>query len=643
MSRTKLSSVVARQLPEFVREDHSKFVSFLEAYYEYLQSQQVNFNEVKDIDLTLDKFITEFKKELAYNLPYIVEDERFFLQRIKDQYLAKGSEASYKLLFKLLFNKDVELTYPGKQMLRASDGRWNQEVSIFAKVNFGNPEDVVGKIVEIQSFNKILRVQVDKKQEITGEIERIVNLGGGVYEFFIDRRFYGKIEPGNTLKLGNTFQATILPVTSTVKIAKPGAGFRVGQVFEIRNTTGTGTLIKIIRVDQNGGIKHAQVIKFGVGYIADFTTSLLPTSSLTALDNLESTSSSYSVSVIDQGLNPTPNPLGNAAAEERNEIFSSTIIDPYIKFDEYGFISKADYVSADWVDPSWSGTVLREFSTDAKNAATENQVPAIIEIYLDAVAKYPGYYETNDGFISDSIFIQDSRYYQIFSYVTRISERLDTYSSAVKTILHPAGMTLFGEYEITDSFDLGLEIESLIKSLSLSFSELPIELSDIRITNFTKDVTYNNPDTITMIEPIINNHNNIQIPVSVVNNIIGKTATPESISLIETSFEKHIQKGFTETVEALDYILSASQGYVLNPDLAVIQESLSTGITKPLSDSFGMEEPLVVIANGLNKYFMLYDIIPSVNEDGYVVLNGYEEGGYFSEVYANARNATFSS
>lgn len=643
MNKTKLSSVVARQLPEFIREDHSKFVSFLEAYYEFLQTQQIDFNNVKDIDLTLEKFLTEFKKELAYNLPYIVEDERFFLQRIKDQYLSKGSEASFKLLFKLLFNKDVQLSYPGKQMLRASDGKWNQEVSIFAKVVFGNPEDIVGKIVEIQSFNKILRVQVDKKQEITGEVERIVKIGDNVYEFFIDRRFYGKISPGNTLKLGNTFQATILPVTSIVKIAKPGSGFRVGQVFEIKNTTGTGTLIKVIRVDDNGGIKHAQVIKFGVGYIADFTTSLLPTSSVTALENLESTSSSYSVSVVDQGINPTPNPLGNPAAEARNEHFYPYIIDPYIKFDEYGFISKADYATADWVDPSWAGTILREFSTDSKNAANENQNPAIIEIYLDALARYPGYFETNDGFLSDSIFIQDSRYYQAFSYVTRISERLDKYSSAVKTMLHPSGMALFGEYEITDNFDLELELESLIKSLSLSLSEIPIELSDIKSWHFYKNATPNSPDTVTMTEPIVNNHNNIQIPVSVINSAIGKTVTPDTLSLVETSFEKNIQKGFTETVVALDYLLSAAAGYILNPDNAVIQESFSTGFQKPVSDAFIVEEPIVIVALNSNKYFMLYDTIPSVNEDGYVVLNGYEEGGYFSEVYANARNATFSS
>jgi hypothetical protein len=126
MSRTKLSSVVSRQIPEFIREDYPTFVAFVESYYKYLQDQGVDLSAVKDIDQTLDQFIVEFKRQLAHNLPAIQGDERFILTKIKDQYLAKGSEASYKLLFRLLFGKKVELTYPGTQMLRASDGRWNQ-------------------------------------------------------------------------------------------------------------------------------------------------------------------------------------------------------------------------------------------------------------------------------------------------------------------------------------------------------------------------------------------------------------------------------------------------------------------------------------------------------------------------------------
>jgi hypothetical protein len=76
----------------------------------------------------------------------------------------------------------------------------------------------------------------------------------------------------------------------------------------------------------------------------------------------------------------------------------------------------------------------------------------LLKLILVLLSKYPGYFTSNAGFLDDSIFIQDSKYYQAFSYVIRIDERLDSYKSAVKTMLHPAGMALFGEYNITNSY-----------------------------------------------------------------------------------------------------------------------------------------------------------------------------------------------
>ena len=50
MSRNKISTLVSRQIPEFVREDYPTFVAFVEAYYEWLQTQLVDLAEVKDIE-----------------------------------------------------------------------------------------------------------------------------------------------------------------------------------------------------------------------------------------------------------------------------------------------------------------------------------------------------------------------------------------------------------------------------------------------------------------------------------------------------------------------------------------------------------------------------------------------------------------
>ena len=118
-----------------------------------------------------------------------------------------------------------------------------------------------------------------------------------------------------------------------------------------------------------------------------------------------------------------------------------------------------------------SGEIVREFYYESTDVIINPLDPAIIKVNLGALTKYPGYYSTNDGFLDDDIYIQDSRYYQVYSYLIKIDERLESYKSAVKTLVHPAGLALFGEYDIRNEFHLDLDLQSLIQILVLTFQD----------------------------------------------------------------------------------------------------------------------------------------------------------------------------
>ena len=60
---------------------------------------------------------------------------------------------------------------------------------------------------------------------------------------------------------------------------------------------------------------------------------------------------------------------------------------------------------------------------------------------------YPGIYLNDDGHISSYNFIQNRDYYQIYSYVIKSDQSILKYRQAVKDIIHPAGLKLFGQYE----------------------------------------------------------------------------------------------------------------------------------------------------------------------------------------------------
>jgi hypothetical protein len=475
LTKPKLSSLVASQLPEFVRSDYPTFVAFLQAYYDFLESTQQDLTNLRDLDKTLDSFIGHFKSELASKLPYTTVEPRFLMEHIKDHYGAKGSEASFKLLFRILFNKEVTVEYPAKQMLRASDGKWNQDVSVFIRVLTGHPNDPIGKLVDVVTPNRIIRVLVDRRQYVEVEVDRVVKVSDNVYEYYIDRRFFGNISVGDRLRYrddvaGIYFTGEILATTSQLEIQKPGSGFKVGDLYNIKNFDGYGSIMKISRVDSNGGIAQGQFIKYGVGYTTDFTTTISAKSG----QDVSGTAGTV-IQRIDT-VQPGGHILSTLNISEKLDGFA-----------ESGTLNTADYNMAGVgetggpaLDGTFAGLVMREFGISSVDSTVTNNDPAIIKCSLGPLAKYPGYYVNNDGFLDDAIFIQDSRYYQAYSYVIKIDEALDSYKTAVKNLIHPAGMAIFGEYDIRNEFDISEQLESLVKILAVTVPD------EITIANLTE-------------------------------------------------------------------------------------------------------------------------------------------------------------
>jgi hypothetical protein len=145
------SLLVSQHIPDFVRSDHPKFVTFIEKYYEFLANNSVmqtsdgtNYygadyaskaiSDIHDIDTTdIDLFVESFRKQYAVNFPssvYNTEDTRILYKNILDFYRAVGTEDSFKMLFRLIYNEDIEIYYPKEDMLIASGGNYVQQVRV---------------------------------------------------------------------------------------------------------------------------------------------------------------------------------------------------------------------------------------------------------------------------------------------------------------------------------------------------------------------------------------------------------------------------------------------------------------------------------------------------------------------------------
>lgn len=705
--RVGLKNLVAQQLPEFIRAEYPTFVAFVEAYYEFLDNQGVDLKQIRDIDETLEDYIKFFKAELAHNYPVVSADyktERFLLKHIKDQYLAKGSEASYKLLFRLLYGKDVFIDYPGRQMLRVSDGRWTQDVSLFVRVLTGTPEDLIGKTAVIQTSRRIYNTAVvkgvDATSAITATVENVVPVVGvpDVYEIFLDRNFYGEIFPGNSIKYGSEFQAVILPCTATIKINEPGRGFRPGMVFQLRTGEGTPFWFKVSTVDSNGGLKTIDTIRFGLQYNTDFSVTVLPSSALSSkkkttqavsnlsfrIDsgmiryfNIADGGSGYTIPpivsidgngtgavahavisggqvtdiVVDEmgsgytfafvNISPAPGDVTGTGAIAEAVIgadYNYSFADTTDGFTESGYINRGDYWDYEVSDGTYVGTIARQFFINA--ADTIGAGSALLNVSLDAVAKYPGYYRTNDGFLNDSMFIQDSYYYQSFAYVLKIDEQLESYASVIRSMLHPSGMALFGEYSINNKVNLSIGLDSLVKSLGVTLFDL-IEVTDgyevdengvvVRgnYFSFYKDLSTDYPGmsdfiyNITVVKKLDEIFVNMTEPVftKVFGKRIGFTGQAETVFAIDDGSRKTITKPVQDFTQ-------------LNEDFLRRYYTKSSQEFQPILDQHAIDYTLNTINDPLSGIYP---------ESGFVVLNPYDEGSYQAEQYSNERDSTFST
>jgi len=119
------SPFIEQQFPSFVRADYRKLVLFVKAYYEWLDQRGNSgyvlgkLDTVSDVDQNVDEFYSHFTNTYLASFPTLLAtdslgnkpNKKTLLKKIRDFYGNKGTENSYKFLFKVLYDSDLELYY----------------------------------------------------------------------------------------------------------------------------------------------------------------------------------------------------------------------------------------------------------------------------------------------------------------------------------------------------------------------------------------------------------------------------------------------------------------------------------------------------------------------------------------------------
>jgi hypothetical protein len=270
----QISSQIESQFPGFIREEGPQFVSFLKAYFEYME-QEGNPVEVirslkdnQDIDRTVDSFIEYFRKEFMINIPKdVLADKRLLAKHIREFNRSRGSQESYRFLFRALFGQEIEFYYPGDDILRASDGRWVRETRLRVAAPFSkSPRSFDG-----QQIRGVVSGATAYVQDIIGTTA----LGMEVYDITIENPIGAFLDGERVYNVNDpTSYATINSQVGSiinVNIKDGGAYHNIGDKVRISGGGSTEDAIAVIsEVGNKSGVK-IKLVNTGSGYTKETT------------------------------------------------------------------------------------------------------------------------------------------------------------------------------------------------------------------------------------------------------------------------------------------------------------------------------------------------------------------------------------
>ena len=97
-----------------------------------------------------NQFLPGFKKELNVSL-----NEPQFIRHSKDFYSSRGTDESFKLLFRSLFNEDVSIERPADNVIAPSDANYKKTRDIIIEPIQGDPMDLENKTLFQDEFENI--------------------------------------------------------------------------------------------------------------------------------------------------------------------------------------------------------------------------------------------------------------------------------------------------------------------------------------------------------------------------------------------------------------------------------------------------------------------------------------------------------
>ena len=263
----KISTLVTDILPSYVGEDHRTFVLFLKAYFEYMElREKPRYEAVKlqrqfNIDETLDSFVDYFMQQYASGFPTSIESgmsERQLIKRINEFYAEKGGTISARLLFRILFGKEIDIDFPRDRLFKLSvgDQKITSTMYVSNTVSSAALNDVVGGLVVQYPYNNSTYAPIKSGQPTAvGFIDdvKVTPVDGIRIAKMSLTNISGNFLPNRKVDISKgvtAFTETVQDQIVGLTVENKGLNFVIGN--EITVTDGSGHLVGTSRVKSVG-------------------------------------------------------------------------------------------------------------------------------------------------------------------------------------------------------------------------------------------------------------------------------------------------------------------------------------------------------------------------------------------------------
>ena len=282
-----ISPLIEQQFPAVYRDDGPVLVSFVKAYYEYLeQTDKDLYNtrkmfENRDVDQSVDTFLEHFRKEFLSEFPKTIDQGiPFTIKHIMDVYRAKGTPRAVELLLKLVHGIDSTIYVPGQHLFTASEADFYEpryiEV-IFPYDNDSAFSDFQGKDITGTITGATATVDSCLKTTASGKITYIMFLAN-VVGTFKREELVGYV--------GGTLQPKITGSLSSVDLTANGSGLSVGDELTVSSSKyGSQGLVRVTGITDGTGQASYTINNKGFGYSTNSAHSNVLVSSATMAVN----------------------------------------------------------------------------------------------------------------------------------------------------------------------------------------------------------------------------------------------------------------------------------------------------------------------------------------------------------------------